>query len=292
MSKSLTGCIIAIGIAAFSYPLNASAQVSPEYAPTEQVSPVQAPLETAPLSAAISANSNPDYCINSMAGFSEENYDARYQFYRLTEEMARDVTPSFSAAMIQYGDGVIPSGTPILDVIEDIANPVLRQAAPEITISNMAYVIDFANICAPFIEGQIESLRAYDDALNDIEFNAVISEDALFLRQILSDSLLRLGADKDPAYSHAVNAYTQSLVTTRDNVEFTAFVSEVDDLESLFMTDLDGRLKRSNDLINSEMDNEVLSNAVTTANSMDAATKKRAKLEQTRTLYQILGGRL
>ena len=124
-----------------------------------------------------------------MSGFPTDDQEARYQFFRLTEEMARDITPDFRRALSQYGDSQVPLSTPMLNVIEDIANPVLRQAAPQLTITNMTYVIDFASICEPFITGQINSLRAYDSALNDTEFNSVITEDALFLRQILSDSM-------------------------------------------------------------------------------------------------------
>jgi hypothetical protein len=84
----------------------------------------------------------------------------------------------------------------------------------------------------------------------------------------------------------------QKQIASRDAVEFTAFVSEVDELEALYMTDLDGRLKRSNDMINEEMDLEVLGDAVGLSNSMDAAAAKRAKQERILSLIRIMGGRL
>lgn len=233
---------------------------------------------------------DPDYCINIMAGFPVDDQDARYQFFRLTEEMARDATPAFRRALTDYGDGDISPETPMLDVIEVIANPVLRQAAPEITIANMAHVIDFALICEPIITGQINSLKAYDAALADTGFNAVITDDALFLRQVLSDSLFRLGADKDPAHLYAVNQYVGALVTTRDQAEFVSFEEELEGLEALYLTDLDGRLKRSNDIINEEMDREILGDSVALSDSMNAAEKKKAKQRQVYTLIRILGG--
>lgn len=235
-------------------------------------------------------NVSPDYCIDSMSGFPTDDQEARYQFFRLTEEMARDITPDLRRALSQYGEGQVPLSTPMLDVIEDIANPVLRQAAPEITITNMTYVIDFASICEPFITGQINSLKAYDSALSDTEFNSVIAEDALFLRQILSDSMYRLGANEDPIYQAAVTQYADSLVATRDVIEFTSFESELDDLEALYMTDLDGRLKRSNDVINEEMDREILGDSIALSDSMNKAEKKKAKQRQLYTLIRILGG--
>lgn len=233
---------------------------------------------------------SPDFCINNMAEFPSDDHEIRYQFFRLTEEMARDVTPEFRKALHQYGDKDISSDRSLFEAIEDIANPVLRQAAPEITIANMTHVIDFATLCRSEITGQINSLKAFDAALNDVDFNAVIVEDALFLRQILSDSLLRLGADSDPLHAVPVLQYSQSLVTTRDEVEFTSFEAELDELEAVYMDDLDGRLKRSNDLINTEMDREVLGDSVALSDSMNEAERDKAKQRQLYTLIQILGG--
>lgn len=233
---------------------------------------------------------DPDFCINTMSGFPTDDQEARYQFFRLTEEMARGATPEFRNALSQYGEDQVSPHTPMLTVIEEIANPVLRQAAPEITIGNMSHVIDFASVCEPFITGQINSLKAYNPALTDADFNAVITEDALFLRQILSDSMYRLGANEDPIHSFAVAQYASSLVTTRDEMEFSTFEAELDDLEALYMTDLDGRLKRSNDMINEEMDREVLGDAVALSDSMNEAEKRKAKERQLYTLIRILGG--
>ncbi len=239
---------------------------------------------------AITLQAEPDYCINIMADFSSDDPEVRYQFFRLTQELGRDVTPEYRAALAAYGDGEVSADTHILDVIENIANPVLRQAAPGLTVSNMAYLADFAAICEPFITGQINSLEAYDAALTDVEFNAVIIEDALFLRQILSDSMYRLGANEDPAHGTATAEYAQALITTRDQAEFTSFEAELDGLEVLFMTDLDGRLKRSNDVINEEIDREVLGDSIALSDSINQREKDRAKEIQRRTLWRILRG--
>ena len=233
---------------------------------------------------------NPDYCINALSDFPTDDHERRYQFFRLSEEMARDVTPDLRAALQKYSGETVEAGSSVLGVIENIANPVLRQAAPKLTVSNMTYVIDFAKICEPFISGQIKSLEAFDGGLKDVAFNAVIVEDALFLRQILSDSLSRLGASEDARYSASVNQYANALVVTRDEVEFTTFESELGDLEALYMDDLDGRLKRSNDLINEEMDREILGDSVALSDSMNRAEKQKAKERQLYTLYRILGG--
>jgi len=189
-----------------------------------------------------------------------------------------------------YGQPVVETGTPVLSVIEDIANPVLRQAAPSVIVSSMNYLVDFSVACDVYIKGQTESLAAYDSTLVSPELNTAIAEDALFLRQILSDSLGRLGADKDASWSSVADSYSRSLVSQRDAVEFAAFETDISELETLFMNDLDGRLARSNDVINSEMDREVLGDSIQLSNDLNAAAKERARQERLYRLLRIFGG--
>lgn len=232
------------------------------------------------------ANPSQDFCINVMSGFASDDTVARYQFFRLTEEMAVDATPEFNLALEAYADGTVDETTPVLDVIENIANPVLRQAAPEIIVGSMDHLIDFAQRCRPFLQGQISSLTAYDASLRNAD--TVIMEDALFLRQVLSDSLSRLGADSDAVHAMAVQNYANSLVVMRDVIEFEAFATNIEDLENLYMVDLDGRLARSNDMINSEMDREVLGDAVTLTKDMNEDLRQKDKERSVYTLFRIL----
>jgi len=279
MKRSFISLAVFLGVNFAASPAYAQSGETVSVDNTAVVSPVINPVGV-----------NPDYCINKMAEFPSDDHEIRYQFFRLTEEMARDVTPDFRNALHKYGDHNISSDSSLFEAIEDIANPVLRQAAPEITIANMTHVIDFATLCKSVITGQVNSLRAFDNALSDVDFNAVIVEDALFLRQILSDSLFRLGANEDALHSISVNHYAATLVTTRDEAEFSTFEAELDDLEALYMDDLDGRLKRSNDLINEEMDREILGESVALSDSMHKAEKEKAKQRQLYTLIRILGG--
>jgi len=222
----------------------------------------------------IQAAESQEFCVTVMSGFPDDGHLARYQFFRLTEEMATDASPEFVSAMNHYADGDIADDMPIMDVIEDIANPVLRQAAPELAIASMAHLIDFAQRCESYVSGQVSSLNSFDASLR--ESDVVIQEDALYLRQVLSDSLFRLEADTD--------------AVQRDNIEFASYNSEIDELEALYMVDLDGRLKRSNDLINSEMNRETLGDAVTLSDDLNQAENHKRKQTALLTLFRILNG--
>jgi len=239
---------------------------------------------------AATAGQNQDRCISQMADFPTDDPVARYQFFQLVSNVAYGANDEALALFNHYGQPQVEAGTPVLAVIEDIANPVLRQAAPAVIVSSMNYLVDFAVACDVYITGQTESLAAFDKTLTNPELNTAIAEDALFLRQIMSESLTRLGADKDASWSTASAAYSKSLVSQRDAVEFSAFETDIAELETLFMEDLDGRLARSNDVINSEMDREVLGDSIQLSNDLNAAARERARQERLFRLLRIFGG--
>jgi len=226
-------------------------------------------------------------CITIMSGFPDTNYEERYQFFRLIEDMGADATPAFRRALAEYGEGDIAPDAPITAVIEAISNPVLRQAAPEIAVGQMGHLIEFSKICEAFIAGQVNSLEAYDTALGAADFNTVIGEDALFLRQVVADALYRLEADKDPTHSDAVITYARSLIRARNNIEFSNFESEVDEIEALFLSDLDGRLARSNDIINGDMSPESIASAIALSDDLNESTRKQAREQRQRNILRI-----
>lgn len=238
----------------------------------------------------IAATPLQEKCITIMSGFPDNGHVPRYQFFKLTQELTKGVDSTFRSSLDYFGDSFVTPETPVTDVIENIANPVFRQAAPEITIGNMGYLIDFALDCESYLGGQIESLEAYDSTLKNSEFNTVIAEDALFMRQILSDSMFRVGAQDHEIFGPYVHAYAGNLVTTRDEIEFAGFEAEMESIEAMFLTDLDGRLARSNDIINNEMDRETLANSVEIADDLNREAKKQRKMRSLHTLSQILNG--
>lgn len=236
------------------------------------------------------AAQNQDRCITQMAEFPTDDPTARYQFFKLVSDVAYGANDETRALFDHYGQPVVENGTPVLSVIEDIANPVLRQAAPEIVVSSMNFLVDFAVVCEVYITGQTDSLVAFDGTLANPELNTAIGEDALFLRQILSESLSRLGADGDAVWGDAARGYSRSLVAQRDAVEFAAFETDIAELETLFMNDLDGRLARSNDVINSELDREILGDSIKLARDLNASAKEKARQDRLYRLLRLFGG--
>lgn len=280
-----------IGVSAFLFAGTSFAQSS--HSVTDKTVPaaitVGAPASVAPnydQNAVPITDINQDYCITIITGFPNDDQVSRYQFFKLTEQLSIDVEPDFKAALVAHQGDPFPADIPVLDVIEVIANPVLRQAAPEVVVSAMHHLIDFNQKCEPYLSGQISSLLAYDATLSDSDI--VIAEDALYLRQILLDSLSRLGADTDIAHSFAIENYNASLVRSRDAIEFKAYEDDVGDLEAIFMEDLDGRLAKSNDIINNEIDRELLGDSVGLSDDLIADLKRKQNEENIRTLARIL----
>ena len=227
-------------------------------------------------------------CLTIMAGFPNDDTTGRYQFFKLVQSLSEGTSPQFLAALEHYGEGQVAADTPVLEVIDGIANPVLRQAMPSLTVAQSAFLINFALDCQQYVEGQTASLVAFDADLSDPDFNKVIAEDALFLRQILSESLYRLGAADDPVHKAAVENDAILIVGRRDEIEFASFDASVSDLESLYMDDLDGRLATINDAINSEMDREVLNQSVSLSKDMSRDAKEENERQVLRTLFGIL----
>ncbi|MEM7728652.1 MAG: hypothetical protein AAF311_05185 [Pseudomonadota bacterium] len=242
----------------------------------------QAPLDAS----APAAPDRSEQCVTLMSGFPDDSPDARYVFFRLSQELAKDVTPELSSLMARYmaehEAERLPTDTPMIEVVETIADPVLRQAAPARTVAGMAHIAYFDALCGRFVQGQVDSLAAYDDELAGSDL--VIREDALYLRQILAEALNRLGAGNRAA----VQAYSRSLVTERDDIEYVGFEDEVDDLEALYMGDLDTKLARSNDAVNESVDTEGFEDAAALARSLQQQARKRASEDRLYTLCSIM----
>lgn len=229
-----------------------------------------------------------EQCVTMLSGFPDDSPEARYVFFRLAQDLAKDVTPELSTLMVAFmaenETRRLPADWPMIDVIEDIADPVLRQAAPVQTVASIAHIAYFNALCGQFVQGQVDSLLAFDPAL--AETDIIIREDALYLRQILAEALDRLGASD----TMAAQIYALSLVIERDDIEYIGFEDEIGELETLYMGDLDTKLSRSNDAVNEGINVEAFQDAVELANDMNNQAREKAKAERLYSLVRILGG--
>ncbi len=231
-------------------------------------------------------------CITIMAAFPDSGHAARYHFFRLVEAISVDSSDDFRSTLTAYRGDHIPPETPITEVVEGIANPVLRQAVPQLAVAQTAHLIDFAHTCDSFIRGQIQSLEAYDPTLIETETNRVILEDALFLRQVLADALFRLDANTDAVHGPQLIAYSRSLLSARNDLEFQSFEKDVDEIEAIFLSDLDGRLARSNDIINGELSKEALESAISLSEDLNEGARQRHEQRMRLLVRSILVGSL
>ncbi|MEO1641712.1 MAG: hypothetical protein AAFR74_00145 [Pseudomonadota bacterium] len=227
-------------------------------------------------------------CLARMSGFPSDDPAARYQFFVLTETVGMDIDAATLSAMKHYGQPPLPGDVAMVEVIEAIANPVMLQAQPAATVAQTVSLVEFAQDCAPYIRGQIDSLAFIEPSFNDPTFNVTIREDALYLRQMAGDALSRLDAHSDPLYGPAVHNYDASLLSLRNEIEFTAFESELGDLEGLYLADLDEKLALANDQINGEMDREVLDSSIAISKDMSEASDEERKRRMMQTLFYIL----
>ncbi|MEM6499615.1 MAG: hypothetical protein AAF709_23195 [Pseudomonadota bacterium] len=229
-----------------------------------------------------------DTCLTQMSGFPVDDPAGRYQFFVLTETVGQDVGMDTLDAMKHFGQPALPNDVAMVEVIEAIANPVMLQAQPSATVAQTVSLIEFSQNCAPYIRGQIDSLTVIEPSYSDPTFNMTIQEDALYLRQMAGEALARLDAHNDPVFGVSVSQYDVALLNMRNEIEFTAFESELDDLEGLYMADLDQKLALVNDQINEEMDREVLDSSIAISDDMSKASDEERKRRMLQTLFTIL----
>lgn len=227
-------------------------------------------------------------CIQMMAGFPDSSPQVRYKFYRLVQATAVGTDDTMMDALVAYG-GDMALDTPVIETVEAIANPVMRQAAPELIVAQTAHLIGFARECSPFIDGQVRAYLAADESLADPQFNQEIGEDALFLRSVLLDTLYRLEADADPYHGVAVARYQRSLVVQRDEIEFAAFDSELAELEALALGDLGDRLDMANASVNDTLDQGQLDAAIGLSRDMSESYRRESRARMAEVFIQILG---
>lgn len=228
------------------------------------------------------------FCLERMSGFPVNDPAGRYQFFILTETVGMDVDAATMQSLQHFGQPALPPDVPIVEVIEGIANPVTLQAQPSLTVAQTVALIDFAQTCEPYIRGQIESLAAIEPSFSDPTFNVTIREDALYLRQMAGEALARLDAHTDPVHGVTIAGYDASLLYLRNEIEFSAFESELGDLEGLYLADLDQKLALVNDQINGDMDREVLDSSIMISKDMSEASEKERRRRMTQTLFRIL----
>lgn len=230
-----------------------------------------------------------DFCIAMMSGFPEISLEDRHQFYALIRALAHGADPAFIEAMEAYGEGEVSPDTPVVQVIEAIANPVMLQAAPQATIAQTAHLIRFGTECSVFLDGQITSLEAVNPALADGRGTLTIGEDALYLRSLLLDAMYRLSADTDPQHGGAIAAYQRDLVRQRDGIEFAAFDAEIADIEAMATGDLEDRLDRANAALESGMDTENVQRAADLSDMLTKAQREESQRRVAQVLIDILG---
>lgn len=225
-----------------------------------------------------------DFCIAQMTALPDGSLAGRHQFFTLVKETAHGAGPAFQEALAAYGEGQVPDGTAMMDVVEAIANPVTRQAMPELTVAQTAYLIRFASECETALNGQIAALEATNPDLANGLYQQAMGEDALFLRATLLDALYRLSADSDPQHGATIAAYQRDLVAQRGDIEFAAFDAEIDEIEAMLSGDLGKRLTLSNEQVAESGD----AGAVAAARASAEITSQAQREETQRRLAEMV----
>lgn len=231
-----------------------------------------------------------EFCIDQMTALSDGTLEGRHKLFVLVREAGRGADPAFLAALEDFQAGEVDRETPVLQVVEDIANPVLLQAAPGVTVSQMGFLISFSAECSLFLDGQIDALEATSPGLANGVYKQAIGEDAMFLRSMLLDALYRLNADGDAEHGQTIAAYQRDLVRQRDDIEFAAFDAQLAALEDEFASDLDERLDLSNTTVGQNAQAVDARGAAASARALSDVQRAEANRRLARMLAEVLNG--
>jgi hypothetical protein len=225
-----------------------------------------------------------DLCINMMRDFPDDTLVNRYQLFRLIEMMEVGVDSGVSDALTHFGMKNSLGTETVVEITQNLSDPVMLQSQPRYSIGNAAQLIGYAKHCKPFIASQVASIEAAEPSVNDGLFQEQLAEDSVYLRALVIQSLESVSADKHALHGPAVKRYADGTIWIRNEAEFAGFEAELDALSIDALTDLDQKLMIHRDVVEEEADKEIMSSSSEMVNSMN----EQSKIEAQRKTYQIM----
>lgn len=170
-----------------------------------------------------------EYCLSVMAGFPDDA-QSRFTFYHLVELLHEGADPGIYASLDAYSSDSVAAETPVVDVLDYIANPVMRQALPGSVLAHLNHLVKFDRKCGAFIQSQKQTLAVVDPSVMHRDFRGSVLQDALFLRQVMIEAFYQMSAHEDPVHREAVLSLGRSADALRANKNVEAFGEELDEL--------------------------------------------------------------
>lgn len=220
-----------------------------------------------------------EYCAQMMSGFPNTEMQNRYHFFTLVNHLTEGYTEDLDAAVVQFSNYPLEAGTPVVDVIEEIVDPVLRQADPTFGLSQVRHLIQFGQTCREFTSSQLNAIELMHPEFTEPEFQLGIVEDALFIRSVLSDALRELRAHEDPVHGRPVLSYERETEMLRDTAERTLVKRDMDNLYAEFEEDIEQRFAMVESTDVGTTDTEATSTAVKTWKDLNNASRRERRAE-------------
>jgi len=230
-----------------------------------------------------------DLCINMMKDFPDDSLVNRYQLFRLIEMMEVGVDSGVSDALTHFGMKNSLGTDTIVEVVQNLSDPVMLQSQPRYSLGNAAQLINYAQHCKPFISSQIASIEAAEPSVNEGLFQEQLAEDSVYLRALVVQSFESVSAHNHPIYGGAVQRYGDGTVFIRNEAEFAGFEAELDALSIETLEDLDQKLLVHQDIVEEEVDKEIMASSADMVNSMNQASKDEANRKVYQIMCQIVG---
>lgn len=196
----------------------------------------------------------------------------QYRQLSLLSLVASGAEPALLALLAPYERQPGESGGMELG-LDDYVQPLARIVDQEILLAGAAQMFRFARANGPEIQARMTGIaRAHPILISMVDVNG-IAADAIIIRNAVADSLEYALKGREPAAPAAdlgrVQAFREQTVHLRNMMEYNEFEEELAQLTEEAIIDLGGRLDAYQRMFDDEVDPELISRRVESAEIMN-----------------------
>jgi hypothetical protein len=156
--------------------------------------------------------------------------------------------------------------------LDEYETPLARIVDQESMLADAARMFRFAQDNGPQIQAQLKEIAAANPILISMVDVNEIAEDAIIIRHSIADSIEYSDVIDHPEANASVQAYRTQTIYLRNMMEYNIFQEELAQITNEAIIDLGGRLDAYQRMFDDDVDPELVSRRIDSAEIMNAQT--------------------
>jgi hypothetical protein len=156
--------------------------------------------------------------------------------------------------------------------LDEYETPLARIVDQESMLADAARMFRFAQDNGPWIQAQLKEIAAANPILISMVDVNEIAEDAIIIRHSIADSIEYSDVIDDPEANASLQAYRTQTIYLRNMMEYNIFQEELAQITNEAIIDLGGRLDAYQRMFDDDVDPELVSRRIDSAEIMNAQT--------------------